>query len=156
MPRIGCPSCGAVVDLRTVARTADEFCPTPGCDYPLFWARVKPGQVDDGEAPAGAVVRRRPGTGGRDVLTAEPCPVCREPNRPAAVFCHRCGADMHPAPAPPPAPAAPPPPEPVPSPPPPEVVKRRSPWADWRVIAVLVVLLVMLMLTGSLVLLSRA
>ena len=47
------------------------------------------------------VVRRRPGTGGREIPSHEPCPVCREPNRVTAVFCQRCGADMHPAPVPP-------------------------------------------------------
>jgi hypothetical protein len=144
------------VELSTVARSADEFCPTPGCDYPLFWARVATRQLDDNEdAPAADVVRRRPGTGGREAHSAEPCPQCREPNRPAAVFCHRCGADMHPEPVAPPEPPAPPA-EPPSPPPPPAPAPRLSPWSDWRVIAVLVVLLVVLMLTGSLVLLSRS
>jgi 2-polyprenyl-6-methoxyphenol hydroxylase-like FAD-dependent oxidoreductase len=159
VPRVDCPSCGATVQLSSVARSADEFCPTPGCDYPLFWAPVTTQYEDIDAAPAGEVVRRRPGTGGRELLSPEPCPACREPNRPSAVFCHRCGAEMHPAPAPPDvlAPRPPaleaPPSEPAPPPP---VLRRLSPWLDWRVIAVLVVLLVILMLTGSLVLLSRA
>ena len=56
------------------------------------------------------------------------------------------------------APIAPPTaPEPVAPPPPPLPLYRNpSPWSDWRVIGVLIVLLVTLMLTGSLVLLSRS
>jgi len=156
VPVVDCPNCGAVVELRSVTRTAEEFCPTPGCDYPLFWAR---GAASDAATndPAGTVVRRRPGTGGREVPSREPCPECQEPNRITAVFCHRCGAEMHPAPVAP----APLPPPPRPERPAPVPVtddtgrRRRSPWSDWRVIAVLVVLLVMLEMTASLVLLSR-
>lgn len=152
MPRVDCPACGAVVELDSLSRTANEFCPTPGCDYPLFWAKGTVAEVET-DRPAEEAVRRRPGTGGRNVPSPEPCPVCREPNRPTAVFCQRCGAEMHPPPAPP----EPPAPEPVvvPAPPPP-VYRRPSPWSDWRVIAVLLVLLVTLMLTASLVLLSRS
>jgi hypothetical protein len=153
VPRIDCPSCGAVWQLETLSRTASEFCPTPGCDFPLFWARG-PATVVDDDLPAMAVVRRRPGTGGREVPSQEPCPVCQEPNRVAAVFCQRCGAEIHPAPTPPEPLPPPPRPERPPLPPPP--VGRRSPWSDWRVIAVLVVLLVALELTASLVLLSRS
>lgn len=152
VPRVDCPSCGAVVELQTLSRTAGEFCPTPGCDYPLFWARG-PASVADDDPPAMAVVRRRPGTGGRELPSFERCPACQEPNRVTAVFCQRCGADMHPAPV---APAPPPPPSrPENPPPPPPEAPRRSPWSDWRVIAVLVVLLVTIELTASLVLLSR-
>lgn len=150
MPRVDCPSCGAVVELNGLSRTADEFCPTPGCDYPLFWARGSAAEVVD-DPPAEEVVRRRPGTSGREVPSPEPCPVCREPNRPTAVFCHRCGADMHPPPAPPP-----PPPEPPAAVPPPPPYRRPSPWSDWRVIAVLLVLLVTFMLTATLLVLNRS
>ncbi len=161
MPRLVCPGCGTAVQLEGVARTAAEFCPTPGCDYPLFWGRATTGEVlDDMEPPAGDAVRRRPGTSGRVVLSHRPCPACREPNLLSAVFCHRCGADLRPAlPDPEPAPPvrADPPPAPAPSlPPTPPPPPRRSSWLDWRAVAVLVVLLVTLMLTGSLVLLSRA
>ena len=153
MPIVACPACGAVVELNSLSRTADEFCPTPGCDYPLFWAKGTAAEVVV-DRPADEAVRRQPGTGGRHVVSPEPCPVCREPNKPTAVFCQRCGAEMHPAPAPP---EPPPPPEPEPAPPPRLPLYRNpSPWSDWRVIAVLVVLLVTLMMTGSLVLLSRS
>jgi hypothetical protein len=147
---VGCPSCGAVIELRGTTRTAEGFCPTPGCDYPLFWAEGALPE-EDYTAPAEAVVHRRPGTGGREVASAERCPVCREPNRLAAVFCHRCGAEMHPPPAPPE-----PPPQPAPAPlPPPDPEARPSPWSDWRVIAVLLVLLVTFLLSATLVLVDR-
>ncbi|HVF13313.1 MAG TPA: hypothetical protein VM942_01870 [Acidimicrobiales bacterium] len=153
MVRVDCPNCGAVVELRSLSRTAEEFCPTPGCDYPLFWVRGLADVVED-DPPDMQVVRRRPGTGGLTIHSHEPCPVCKEPNRLTAVFCQRCGSDMRPAPAPP-APL-PPPPRPERPPPPPPTPARRSRWSDWRVIAVLVVLLVTLELTASLVLLSRS
>jgi hypothetical protein len=141
-----------VVELKSLSRSAEEFCPTPGCDYPLFWTRGTAGAVVL-DAPDMEVVRRRPGTGGREIVSPEPCPVCHEPNRVTAVFCQRCGAEMHPAPvAPQP---LPPPPRQERPPPPPPPEQNRSPWSDWRVIAVLVVLLVMFELTASLVLLSR-
>jgi hypothetical protein len=106
---------------------------------------------EDYTAPAEAVVHRRPGTSGREVASAERCPVCREPNRLTAVFCHRCGAEMHPPPAPPE-----PPPQPAPAaPPPPPPYVRPSPWSDWRVIAVILVLFVTLMLSATLVLVDR-
>lgn len=150
MPRVDCPNCGAVVELHGLSRTADEFCPTPGCDYPLFWARGTAAEVVD-DAPAEQVVRRRPGTGGRTLLSPERCPVCREPNRPTAVFCQRCGAEMHPEPPPPP-----PPPEPPPPPPPAPLYYRYSLWSDWRVVAVLLVLLVVFLLTATLLILNRS
>ena len=47
MPQIECPQCHAVYELDTVRRTADDFCPTPTCDYPLFWAPFE--LIGDGE-----------------------------------------------------------------------------------------------------------
>jgi hypothetical protein len=151
VPRVDCPNCGAVVELHSVTRTADEFCPTPGCDYPLFWARGTTADADFGP-PAEEVVRRRPGTGGRQVPSPERCPVCRELNRPTAVFCQRCGADMHPPPPPPPAPPAPPPAPPAAPP----FYRRPSPWSDWRVVAVVLVLLVTFLLTATLLVVNRS
>lgn len=101
MARIQCPSCGAVVEMAAVRHAADEFCPS--CDFPLFWAThddAPPESVDDDEVLA-AAVRRRPGAAGRQVLAGEPCPVCHELNSSRAVYCNRCGADMHPPPPPP-------------------------------------------------------
>jgi hypothetical protein len=108
--RIECPSCGAVTSLPPMQRTAEEFCAS--CDFPLFWARrdEEPGPSEEETAEErahAAVVRRRPGAAGRQVLVGESCPVCSELNTPDAVFCHRCGADMRPAPPPLPTPAAP-------------------------------------------------
>jgi hypothetical protein len=150
VPPVGCPSCGRVIEVGKTTRTAEGFCPTPGCDYPLFWATGALPE-EDYTAPAEEVVHRRPGTGGREMPSAERCPVCREPNRVNAVFCQRCGADMHPAPAPPEPPPAPPA---APAPPGPPYV-RPSPWSDWRVILVVLVLVVAFLLSATLVLVDR-
>ncbi|MFN2608117.1 MAG: hypothetical protein ABR511_09510 [Acidimicrobiales bacterium] len=102
MAPIQCPSCGAVADLGVIRHGADEFCSS--CDFPLFWARAEEPDVDlgdDGEDVLAAAVRRRPGAGGRQTLAGEPCPACSELNSSRAVYCTRCGADMHPPPPPP-------------------------------------------------------
>src|SRR5690606_16933903 len=93
-------------------RDADAFCRR--CDYPLFWARGAVTALTSDEGGEG--LRRLPGTAGRQDEVAIPCRICREPNRPAAVVCIRCGAEM----AAPPPPAPEPIPEPAPAPPPPE------------------------------------
>lgn len=167
MPSITCPACGQVAQLPAVDRTSAAFCPTIGCDYPLFWAKPdeSPDHDEGTEESLGLVVRRLPGVGGQQVAAPEPCPVCHEPNRQGAVFCRRCGANLHEpppvpvfespaAPEPPPEPASAPVPQLAPPPPPPE--PRASPFADWRVIGTLVALAVVMMLAGSLVLLSRS
>jgi hypothetical protein len=126
--RVQCPGCGAAADFDHVEQSAAEFC--AGCDYPLFWAL--PDDVADDEVQAerstrGAGVldpslRRRPGAAGRVVLGGEACRACGEPNPSNAVYCLRCGVELHPAPEPEPVPepqpiAEPEPePEPVPEP----------------------------------------
>lgn len=146
MPRIECPSCGAVTDLQAVRHAADEFCMS--CDFPLFWARrEEPDLALDGadeDQVVAAVVRRRPGTGGRQVLEGEPCPVCNELNAPRNVYCQRCGADMHPAPPPPPAPVVEEAPLPVSAPPAPEAPRRRETWIVVAVVALATILAVQL------------
>ncbi|MGH9226698.1 MAG: hypothetical protein ACRD2W_23575 [Acidimicrobiales bacterium] len=96
MPQLACPGCGAVVDLPHLNRSSEEFCPS--CDFPLFWAGGS-GRADE-EGSLALAVRRQPGTGGRQLVATETCMVCQELNRPTAVYCRRCGAEMHPAPPP--------------------------------------------------------
>ena len=58
-----CPSCGRPYDIPEFHRRAEEFCPDPECDYPLFWA---PNSVI-AQAPESSEVdamRRQPGTTG--------------------------------------------------------------------------------------------
>ncbi|MFN2505992.1 MAG: zinc-ribbon domain-containing protein [Acidimicrobiales bacterium] len=150
MPRVVCPGCGAIVQLQSVSRSAEEFC--NACDFPLFWADGAELRQDD-DASMGLAVRRRPGTGGRQLVVSEDCPVCQEPNRPTAVFCQRCGAEMHP----PPPPRAPPEPPPAPAfaPPPPAPVPTYVWWRDWWLLAALIVLLVLLIITVITVIVAR-
>lgn len=146
MPRIECPGCGAVTDVGVVRHTADEFCTS--CDFPLFWAaRDGPDLAADGageDEVVAAVVRRRPGTGGRLVLEGTPCPACNELNAPRNVYCQRCGAPMHPPPPPPPTPAVEEAPAPAPVPPAPEAPPARETWIVVAVVALATVLLVQL------------
>lgn len=138
---VTCPGCGTVSRFEEVRRDADAFCRR--CDYPLFWARGAVTALTSDEGGEG--LRRLPGTAGRQDEVSVPCRICREPNRPAAVVCIRCGAEM--AAPPPPAPA--PIPEPAPAPPPPEPEPEPEPasrlWL-WLTIAGVVGLVLLLWL----------
>jgi hypothetical protein len=109
---VTCPNCGAVARISSARRDSEAFCPTPLCDFPLFWAQARrpaaPPVGDDGDG----ALRRLPGTVGRSSLASLPCPACHERNSATGVFCVRCGAELRPAPvvvrAPEPAPAPPP------------------------------------------------
>jgi hypothetical protein len=142
MPRLSCPGCAAVVDLPNLNRSSEEFCPS--CDFPLFWAGA--GARPDEEGSLALAVRRRPGSSGHQLVATETCPECQELNKPSNVYCHRCGAEMHPqAPlvtavartvqAPPPAPDAPT--TPLAQAP----VEVRPWWRGWLLVALLFFLL---------------
>ncbi|MCU1593826.1 MAG: hypothetical protein JWO12_1218 [Frankiales bacterium] len=89
-----CPSCGTPARVNTTRREADDFCVQ--CEYPLFWAVERPApSLSSLGADTG--LRRLPGTAGRAVLAFLNCPVCTEPNPPAAVHCARCGSELRPA-----------------------------------------------------------
>lgn len=138
---VTCPGCGTISRFEEVRREADAFCRR--CDYPLFWARGAITALDPGEGGEG--LRRLPGTAGRLAEAAISCRVCREPNRPSAVICIRCGAELAPPPEPEPAPP-PPPPAPAPPPPPEPEPEPASRWWLWLTIAAVVGLVLLLWL----------
>jgi hypothetical protein len=114
MIRLDCPRCGQPNEVQHLGRSADEFC--TNCDYPLFWAELDSEVADVAFSGAGLLdqsVRRLPGTAGRVDVEGEPCRRCGERNRPNAVFCSRCGIELHPAPQAPPIPEITPPIAPV-------------------------------------------
>lgn len=98
-----CPGCSKPRTVTLSRREAQDFCPDPECDYPLFWARREDaaGGVD-GDVDGSR--RRSPGTSGADRLVSVPCPACAELNVPGEEWCLRCGADMSPPPPPLPVP----------------------------------------------------
>lgn len=160
MPRIVCPGCGATADMPKLARSSDEFCRS--CDFPLFWADGNVRPPDDDE-PLGMVIRRQPGAGGRQLVAIETCPECQELNRPTAVYCQRCGAEMHPVPPPvQPTHFEPPvaPPAPTPAPALPAAATRAPPapaswWRAWLVVALLLAILVTVAVASVIVLAAR-
>jgi hypothetical protein len=108
---VTCPTCGTVTQLDDVNREAKAFCKV--CDYPLFWIR----SAGTGEGEGGATgdgLRRLPGTAGLVTVATVSCWNCDERNPINAIYCIRCGLNLHPAPPvyePPP-----PPPEALPAP----------------------------------------
>ena len=115
-PQTLCPNCGRPYNIQEFHRRAEEFCPNPECDYPLFWAPnsivVQPPESSEVDA-----MRRQPGTTGLGTQASHRCPDCGELNDARAVSCWRCGADLRPAlPAPPPKHMALPPPHELPPP----------------------------------------
>lgn len=108
-----CPGCGKPRTVTLSRRAAQDFCPDPKCDYPLFWAR-REDAVGGPDGDVDSARRRSPGTSGADRLVSVPCPACAELNVPGEEWCLRCGAEM--TPPPPPLPAPVPMPEPAPEP----------------------------------------
>lgn len=111
-----CPGCSQPRTVTLSRRDAQDFCPDPDCDYPLFWAR-RQDAVGGPDGDVDAARRRSPGTSGAERLVSVPCPACGELNPPAEASCLRCRADMTP----------PPPPVPVPVPLPQPVVEVAPP-----------------------------
>ena len=135
-----CPSCGRPYDIPEFHRRAEEFCPDPECDYPLFWA---PNSVI-AQAPESSEVdamRRQPGTTGLGTQASHKCPDCSELNDAHAVSCWRCGADLRIAPPPPP-------PEQMVLPPPPELPPPLPDPSRWPHVLTGLVLIVILVLLG--------
>lgn len=91
---MACPVCGKQRAVRSCRRSSLDFCPTPGCDYPLFWAvpRLSCVAVD----AAGTSSHRLPGAAGRQTDVRRPCPGCAEPDPPGRSTCLRCGGPMEP------------------------------------------------------------
>lgn len=108
-----CPGCGTARTVTLSRRAAQDFCPDPACDYPLFWAR-REDVVGGPDGDVDAARRRSPGTSGADLVVSVPCPACAELNVPGETWCVRCGAEM--TPPPPPLPAPVPLPQPAPEP----------------------------------------
>lgn len=154
MPRLSCPGCAAVVDLPDLNRSSEEFC--PACDFPLFWAGA--GARPDEEGSLALAVRRRPGTAGHTLVATETCPECQELNKPTAVYCARCGAELHrrPAPVEPLAdtePATATTPYNPPLPPAPAPVDASRPWwRGWLLVALLFFLLAAVAMASLIVL----
>ncbi len=123
-----CPSCHKGREVALNRRHAMDFCPEPGCDFPLFWT---PSQIDLGTSDTEAdSLRRRPGTDGRVTVASRACPHCDEANPLEAETCLRCGLPMILlAPTPPPEPVVVAPPAPAP------VEPRRTPLWVWIVLA---------------------
>lgn len=114
---VTCPGCQKSREVAVNRRVAADFCPEPGCDYPLFWTPTVI-QIGPGDAE-GDSLRRRPGTDGRLTVASRACPHCDEANPLDAQFCLRCAESMilvARAPVVVPVVAAPPAPEPVPVP----------------------------------------
>ncbi|CAN5613781.1 hypothetical protein BH11ACT8_BH11ACT8_21060 [soil metagenome] len=125
---VACPACHTSREVAVNRRHSTDFCPEPGCDYPLFWTpsviAIGPG---DAEADS---LRRRPGTDGRVTVASRPCPHCDEANLLDALVCLRCGLSMT-LMAPPPVPEPVYVPAPAPVEPEPE---RRTPFWVWVVL----------------------
>lgn len=144
--RIECPGCQVPTDLDRAEARAESFCPR--CDYPLFWAVDEEHAVveraGNGADQLDPTLRRRPGSAGRRA-PGEPCRACGELNLRRAVFCIRCGTELHPPPP------APPEPEPAPAPPvPAPVVVAEPPRARWPLRPVAVALAGIIALSGVL------
>lgn len=137
-----CPGCGTTSRFEAIRRDADAFCRR--CDYPLFWARTA-GPTLEADA-GGQGLRRLPGTAGRLEEAAIVCRSCREPNRPSAVVCIRCGIELAEPPPPPPEPEPEPEPAPPPPPPPEPEPEPASRWWLWVTIAGVVGLVVLIWL----------
>ena len=141
---VTCPGCGNLGLVDVTRREASDFCAT--CDYPLFWV---PSQlVLSASASGDGALRRLPGTVGRDILGALPCPTCNEPNIPTAIVCVRCGNPMHPVEVIPE-----PEPEPVPAvvvAEPEPVVEPKTPWWPWALLvaALLAIVVLVILLDG--------
>jgi hypothetical protein len=137
---VTCPTCGTVSQLD-VNREAQAFCRV--CDYPLFWIRAAgSGEGESGVGDEGGL-RRLPGTAGLVTVATVSCWNCDERNPINAIYCIRCGLNLHPAPPEYHAPAPPPEfvPEPEPVVPPPKKPLIPPEWIPALVVATILLLL---------------